>query len=45
QYGVGIKKGNEALQTKLQEALDKMNEDGTAEEISDKWFGENKVLK
>lgn len=45
QYGVGIKKGNEALQTKLQEALDKMNEDGTAEEISDKWFGENKVIK
>lgn len=45
QYGVGIKKGNEELQAKLQEALDKMNEDGTAEKISDKWFGENKVLK
>ena len=29
----------------LEEALDKMNEDGTAEKISDKWFGENKVLK
>lgn len=45
QYGVGIKKGNEELQTKLQDALDKMNEDGTAEEISQKWFGESKVLK
>lgn len=45
EYGVGVKKGNEALLEKLQNALDAMNEDGTAEEISKKWFGENKVLK
>ncbi|MEK4229048.1 amino acid ABC transporter substrate-binding protein [Solibacillus sp. FSL H8-0538] len=45
QYGIGVKKGNEALLEKLQAALDKMNEDGTAAEISKKWFGENKVLK
>lgn len=45
QYGVGVKKGNEELLEKLQEALDKMNEDGTAAEISTKWFGEDKVLK
>lgn len=45
EYGVGVKKGNEDLLEKLQAALDKMNEDGTAEEISNKWFGENKVLK
>ncbi|MFJ7738375.1 transporter substrate-binding domain-containing protein [Lysinibacillus sp. NPDC097287] len=45
QYGVGVKPGNEALLEKLQAALDKMNEDGTAAEISEKWFGENKVLK
>lgn len=45
QYGVGVKPGNEALLEKLQAALDKMNEDGTAAEISTKWFGENKVLK
>ena len=45
EYGVGVKPGNEALLEKLQAALDKMNEDGTAAEISTKWFGENKVLK
>jgi len=45
EYGVGVKKGNEALLTKLQKALDQMNEDGTAAEISKKWFGADKVLK
>lgn len=45
EYGVGVKKGNEALLKKLQKALDEMNEDGTATEISKKWFGENKVLR
>lgn len=45
QYGIGIKKGNEALLEELQKALDEMNSDGTAAEISTKWFGENKVLK
>ncbi|WP_316570784.1 amino acid ABC transporter substrate-binding protein [Neobacillus sp. YIM B06451] len=45
QYGVGVKKGNEELRDKLQKALDKLNEDGTAAEVSKKWFGEDKVLK
>ncbi|MFJ5718211.1 amino acid ABC transporter substrate-binding protein [Neobacillus sp. NPDC093127] len=45
EYGVGVKKGNEELLNKLQKALDKMNEDGTAAEISNKWFGEDKVVK
>lgn len=45
QYGIGVKKGNEELRDKLQKALDKMNEDGTAAEVSKKWFGEDKVLK
>lgn len=45
QYAVGVKKGNDALLEKLQTALDQMNEDGTAAEISTKWFGEDKVLK
>ncbi|GKV57442.1 amino acid ABC transporter substrate-binding protein [Sporosarcina sp. NCCP-2222] len=45
QYGIGVKKGNDELLEKLQAALDKMNEDGTAAEISTKWFGEDKVLK
>ncbi|MEH7235848.1 amino acid ABC transporter substrate-binding protein [Bacillus sp. JJ1562] len=44
EYGVGVKKGNEPLLEKLQKALDEMNEDGTATEISKKWFGEDKVL-
>ncbi|MBT2729667.1 amino acid ABC transporter substrate-binding protein [Bacillus sp. ISL-75] len=44
EYGIGVKKGNEALLEKLQKALDEMNEDGTAAGISEKWFGENKVL-
>ncbi|WP_432358777.1 amino acid ABC transporter substrate-binding protein [Sporosarcina sp. UB5] len=45
EYGVGVKKGNEELLKKLQDALDKMNEDGTAAKISTKWFGEDKVIK
>lgn len=45
EYAVGVKKGNEELLDKLQTALDEMNEDGTAAEISKKWFGEDKVLK
>ncbi|MDE8564545.1 amino acid ABC transporter substrate-binding protein [Anoxybacillus rupiensis] len=45
EYGIGIRKGNEELLKKLQKALDELNEDGTAAEISKKWFGEDKVLK
>ena len=45
EYGIGVKKGNEALLDKLQKALDEINANGTATEISQKWFGEDKVLK
>jgi polar amino acid transport system substrate-binding protein len=45
EYGIGVKKGNEELLEKLQTALDELNEDGTAAEISNKWFGQDKVLK
>lgn len=45
EYGIGVKKGNEALLNELQKALDAMNQDGTAAKISEKWFGENRVLK
>jgi len=45
EYGIGVKKGNEALLNELQKALDTMNQDGTAAKISEKWFGENRVLK
>lgn len=45
QYGIGVKKGNEELLKQLQKALDELNADGTAAEISTKWFGEDEVLK
>jgi polar amino acid transport system substrate-binding protein len=45
EYGVGVKKGNEELLEKLQKALDEMNEDGTASEISKQWFGEDRIIK
>lgn len=44
QYGIGIKKGNEALLEELQKALDELSSNGKAAEISNAWFGENKVL-
>ena len=39
QYGVGFKKGNVVLQEAIQKALDSMINDGTAAQISQKWFG------
>jgi polar amino acid transport system substrate-binding protein len=45
EYGIGVKKENEALLMDLQKALDELNEDGTATKISEKWFGEDRVLK
>lgn len=45
QYGVGVKKGNEELLKDLQKALDELISDGTASQISTKWFGEDKILK
>ncbi|MNI36874.1 Glutamine-binding periplasmic protein precursor [compost metagenome] len=45
EYGIGVKKGNEELLNKLQKALDDMNQDGTSTTISEKWFGEDKVLR
>lgn len=41
EYGIAAKKGNTELIEKLQAALDEMAEDGTAAEISTKWFGED----
>ncbi|QSX09338.1 amino acid ABC transporter substrate-binding protein [Alkalibacter rhizosphaerae] len=43
EYGVGVRKTDETLLTKLNEALDAMKEDGAAATISEKWFGENIV--
>ncbi|MGM1045092.1 MAG: amino acid ABC transporter substrate-binding protein [Bacillota bacterium] len=45
EYGIGVKKGREDLLNELQKALDEINADGTAAKISEKWFGEDKVLR
>jgi polar amino acid transport system substrate-binding protein len=44
EYAVGVKKGNDALLKEVQKALDELIADGTAAKISEKWFGEDKVL-
>lgn len=44
-YAVGVKKGNEELLDEVQKAMDELIADGTAAEISETWFGEDKVLK
>lgn len=43
EYGIGVRKGDTRFLEKLQTALDETIKDGTAEEISKKWFGENIV--
>lgn len=45
EYGIAAKKGNTDLIDKLQTALDELSADGTAAEISEKWFGEDIVVK
>ena len=45
QYAVGVKKGNEELLEEVQKAIDELIADGTAAKISEKWFGEDKILK
>lgn len=39
QYGIGFKKGNEALRDNVNAALKDMAADGTLKTISEKWFG------
>lgn len=41
EYGVGFKKGNEALKDQVQEQLEAMAADGTLKTISEKWFGKD----
>ncbi|MBQ6966749.1 MAG: amino acid ABC transporter substrate-binding protein [Lachnospiraceae bacterium] len=38
-YGVGFKKGNEALRDEVNNTLKEMAKDGTLKKISEKWFG------
>lgn len=41
EYGIGFRKGDEALMKKFQETLEEMAKDGKVAEISNEWFGEN----
>ncbi len=41
EYGVGFKKGNEALRDQVQEQLEAMAADGTLKKISEQWFGKD----
>lgn len=43
EYGVGIRKEDKEVLTKLQKALDEMKKDGTSAKISKQWFGEDIV--
>jgi len=45
EYGVGVRKSDVAFLTELQKAIDTMNSDGSAKEISENWFGADIVLK
>ena len=44
EYGFAFKKGNDQLANQVMAELQKMVEDGTAAKISEKWFGENRVV-
>lgn len=41
EYGVGFKKGSDALRDQVQEQLEAMAADGTLKKISEKWFGKD----
>ncbi len=41
EFGVGLRQTDAAFLAELQKALDAMKADGTAAEISEKWFGED----
>lgn len=44
-YGIGIRKEDDQFREALDKVLDDMKEDGTAEEISKKWFQEDIMLR
>lgn len=45
EYGVGMRLNDTVLQEQLQTALDSMVEDGSAAAVSEKWFGEDIILR
>lgn len=44
EYGIGVRKGDKELLDGIIKALNELKEEGRAEEISKKWFGENKLV-
>jgi polar amino acid transport system substrate-binding protein len=44
-YGIGVKKGNTALLTKINEVLKKAKESGEYDKIYEKWFGKKPTSK
>lgn len=44
EYGIAFKKGNQALADQVLGALDELVKDGTAAKISEKWFGEDRMI-
>jgi polar amino acid transport system substrate-binding protein len=44
QYGIGFRLEDQSFRDKIQETLSAMIADGTAAEISIKWFGDNVVI-
>ena len=44
EYGIAFKKGNEELADKVLTAFQELVDDGTAAEISQKWFGEDRII-
>ena len=44
EYGIAFKKGNQELADAVLGALDELVKDGTAAEISQKWFGEDRMI-
>lgn len=44
-YGVGLRKGSNALAKKIDEIIDEMIKDGIASEISIKWFNEDLISR
>jgi polar amino acid transport system substrate-binding protein len=44
-YGVGIRKADVSFRNELNKTLDAMKADGTADKISEKWFGKSIITK
>jgi polar amino acid transport system substrate-binding protein len=44
-YGIGCAKGAVALREAIDKALDELYDDGSIDELSTKWFGENIVIR